>query len=182
MTENQQKIIDSLKYEFSKLNKIEQANSNFSLINVAELDEINNLHIRLTDDALATKRVWEARRDEYINELINKLRDDLKCRLIVNRGDVATDNKNYSNSVFIYRQGTNKTLLISEAFRFNVDFLFEQVLNSTTNRYYTYYTGMVIKRYVSPNSEKNYNDEYEFFNCEYTKGNIRSLLNNQNKK
>lgn len=178
MTENQQRIIDSLVAEFNSRNETKKKSS-FRLINVDEFDEINNLHKELLEDSRRSKQLWDDQRKEFIEDLIDQLRDDLDGRLIVNRGDVATENPNYSTSIFIYRRGTEKHFMLEKAFRFEVCLIYKREKNATTNQYYDDYTNLCIKRYVSPNHETTYRNEEELFKCENTKARIKGLLNDQ---
>jgi len=176
MTENQQRIIDSLVAEFNSRNETKKKSS-FRLINVDEFDEINNLHKELLEDSRRSKDAWDNQRKEFIEDLIDQLRDDLDGRLIVNRGDVATENPNYSTSIFIYRRGTEKFLMLERAFRFEVCLIGDRKQNATTKEYYVEYLGLEIRRYISPNYQTTYNNEEELFNCYHTKTRIKELLN-----
>ena len=176
MTDNQQRIIDSLIAEFNTRNETKERSS-FKLINVDEFDEINNLHKELLEDSRRTKELWESQRAEYIEDLIEQLRDDLDGRLIVNRGDVATENPNYAPSIFIYKRGTEKYLMLEKAFQFDVVIIKDSKSNATTKEHYDDYLGLRIKRYVSGNHQMTYKNEEDLFNCEYTKIALKNLLN-----
>ena len=176
MTDNQQKIIDSLIAEFNTRNET-KGRSSFKLINVDEFDEINNLHKELLEDSRRTKQLWESQRAEYIEDLIEQLRDDLDGRLIVNRGDVVTENPNYAPSIFIYKRGTEKHLMLEKAFQFEVVIIKDSKSNATTKEHYDDYLGLRIKRYVSGNHQMTYKNEEDLFNCEYTKIALKNLLN-----
>lgn len=176
MTENQQRIIDSLVAEFNSRNETKQKSS-FRLINVDEFDEINNLHKELLEDSRRTKQLWTDQRAEYIEDLILQLRYDLGDRLIVNRGDIATENSNYSNSIFIYRRGTENYLMLDKAFRFDVVLVKTAAYNTTTKTYYDEYINIEIKRYITGDSEGRYKNEDELFSCKYTKKRLKELLN-----
>ena len=58
MTENQQKIIDSLVAEFNSRNE-QQSKRPFKLIDVDEFDAIKQRHLELIDDAQSTKDLWD---------------------------------------------------------------------------------------------------------------------------
>lgn len=176
MTDNQQRIIDSLIAEFNTRNETKERSS-FKLINVDEFDEINNLHKELLKDSEKTKELWKEQRVDYITELIDQLKDDLGGRLIVSRGDVATENSNYSNSIFIYKPGTEKWMMTERAFRFDVVLCKQITQNTTTKNYYDEYLGLQIKRYVSGNHQMTYNNQEDLFKCEYTKIALKNLLN-----
>ena len=176
MTENQQRIIDSLIAEFNTRNETKERSS-FKLINVDEFDEINNLHKELLKDSEKTKELWKEQRVDYITELIDQLKDDLGGRLIVNRGDVATENPNYASSIFIYKPGTEKWMMTERAFQFDVVIIKHSKSNATTKEHYDEYLGLQIKRYVSGNHQMTYNNQEDLFKCEYTKGALKKLLN-----
>lgn len=177
MTENQQKIIDSLVAEFNSRNE-NKKKSSFRLINVDEFDEINNLHKELLEDSRRSKELWNSQREEYIDDLIGQLRDDLDGRLIVDRGDIATDNSNYETSIFIYKHGTDKWAMREKAFQFKVILVGKTIQNEKTKQYYEHWNNLAIKRYVSGNDERQYANEEELFNCSYTKTALKNLLNN----
>ena len=176
MTYNQQKIIDSLIAEFNTRNETKERSS-FKLINVDEFDEINNLHKELLEDSEKTRELWKEQRVDYITELIDQLKDDLGGRLIVSRGDVATENPNYATSIFIYKTGTEKWMMTDRAFRFEVVLLKYSKRNTTTKEYYDEYLGLKIRRYVSGDHEMTYNNQEDLFKCEYTKIALKNLLN-----
>ncbi len=175
MTENQQRIVDSLIAEFNYRNETKKKSS-FRLINVDEFDEINNLHKELLEDSRRSKQLWDDQRTEFIEDLIDQLRDDLDGRLIVNRGDVATGNPNYSTSIFIYRRGTEKHLMLEKAFRFEVCLIYKREQNATTKEYYDEYTDLRLKRYISSSYKTTYINEEELFKCQHTKNRIKELL------
>lgn len=175
MTTNQQRIIDSLIAEFNSRNETKKKSS-FKLINVDEFDKINNLHKELLEDSRRTKELWESQRAEYIDDLIEQLRDDLDGRLIVNRGDVATGNPNYKRYIFIYKHGTEKFMLIERSFHFEFILCKQTTQNATTKNYYDEYTNLAIKRYVSGYDERQYANEEELFKCSYTKTALKNLL------
>ena len=176
MTENQQRIIDSLIAEFNTRNETKERSS-FKLINVDEFDEINNLHKELRKDSEKTKELWKEQRVDYITELIDQLKDDLGDRLIVNRGDVAKENPNYASSIFIYKPGTEKWIMSEIAFQFDVVLCQRTTQNTTTKNYYDEYLGLEIKRYVSGNHRMTYKNEEDLFKCVYTKEALKNLLN-----
>ena len=175
MTDNQQKIIDSLIAEFNSRNE-KTSNKLGGLIDLDALDAINQRHRLLTADAECSKKLWEQQRKEYINNLVKQIREEIGHRLCVNRGDVATNGDGWSDSIFIYKHGTHKAFLREEALRFTVGLTYEMELDAITNQYYQNYNGLIIKRYVTPNSEHKYKDEVEFFNCQYTKNALKNLL------
>lgn len=175
MTENQQRIIDSLIAEFNSRNETKKKSS-FKLINVDEFDEINNLHKELLEDSRRSKELWDNQRAEYIDDLIEQLRDDLDGRLIVNRGDVAIGSPYYKTYIFIYKHGTEKSMLIERAFQFQVILCKQTTQNATTKNYYDEYTNLAIKRYVSGYDERQYANEEELFKCSYTKTALKNLL------
>ena len=76
MTENQQKIIDSLIAEFNSRNEA-KAKRPFKLIDVDEFDAINQRHIELKADAQRTKDFWDDECDRYIDELIQQIKEDI---------------------------------------------------------------------------------------------------------
>lgn len=175
MTENQQRIVDSLIAEFNSRNETKKKSS-FRLIDVDEFDKINNLHKELLEDSRRTKELWESQRAEYIDDLIDQLRDDLDGRLIVNRGDVATDNPNYAPSIFIYKRGTEKFMLREKAFQFEVILCKQTTQNTTTKNYYDEYTNLAITRYINGNYKMTYRNEENLFECSYTKTALKNLL------
>jgi hypothetical protein len=175
MTDNQQKIIDSLIAEFNSRN--EKTSSKLGgLIDLDALDAINQRHRELTADAERTKNLWEQQRKEYINNLVKQIREEIGHRLCVNRGDVATNGDGWSNAIFIYKHGTHKAFLREDALRFTVQLTDEIVYDEITGKRYEIYNGLVIKRYVTPNGEHKYKDEVEFFNCKWTKNELKNLL------
>jgi hypothetical protein len=175
MTDNQQKIIDSLIAEFNSRN--EKTSSKLGgLIDLDALDAINQRHRLLTADAECSKKLWEQQRKDYINNLVKQIREEIGHRLCVNRGDVATNGDGWSDSIFIYKHGTHKAFLREDALRFQVSLTYEMELDAITNKYYQNYNGLIIKRYVTPNSEHKYKDEVEFFNCKWTKDELKNLL------
>jgi len=176
MTDNQQRIIDSLIAEFNKRNETKERSS-FKLIDIDKFDEINNLHKERLKDSEKTKELWEEQRVDYITELIEQIKDDLGGRLIVRRGDAATENPNYASSIFIYKQGTEKWMMTDRAFQFQVKLLRNSVWNKTSQNHYYEYHGMALFRYVSGDSEIRYENEQKLFSCEHTKSALKNLLN-----
>jgi hypothetical protein len=175
MTDNQQKIIDSLIAEFNSRN--EKTSSKLGgLIDLDALDAINQRHRLLTADAECSKKLWEQQRIEYIDNLVEQIREEIGHRLCVNRGDVATNGDGWIDSIFIYKHGTHKALLREEALRFSVTLTYETVFDNITNKRYEIYNGFILKRYVTPNGESKYKDEVEFFNCKWTKDELKNLL------
>jgi hypothetical protein len=175
MTENQQKIIDSLIAEFNSRNEKTSSKSG-GLIDLDALDAINQRHRELTADAERNKEIWEQQRNEYIDKLIDQIREEIGHRLCVNRGDVATGSNGWCNAIFIYKHGTHRHLLREAALRFTIGITGAYERDKITNNFYTTYTGLVIKRYVTPNGETEYKDEVEFFNCKWTKEALKDLL------
>ena len=175
MTENQQKIISNLIAEFNKQNEA-KAKRPFKLIDVDEFDAINQRHIELTADAQRTKEFWDDECDRYIDDLIPQLREDIGDRLCVQRGNEATGNHNYSDSIFIYKYGTHQHDRVSYALKMRFDLVHESERDHITKEYYTYYKGFIITRYVDGNHNRKYNNEVEFFNCSYTKYKLKDLL------
>lgn len=175
MTENQQKIIDSLVAEFNSRN--ENTSSKLGgLIDLDALDAINQRHRDLTADAERSKELWEQQRIEYIDNLVEQIREEIGHRLCVNRGDIATESRGWSHSIFIYEYGTSKYQLTERAVKFSVKLTYESVIDKITNKRYEIYNGFILGRYVTPNSEHKYKDEVEFFNCEWTKNALKDLL------
>jgi hypothetical protein len=175
MTENQQKIIDSLIAEFNSRN--EKTSSKLGgLIDLDALDAINQRHRDLTADADRTKKLWEQQRIEYIDNLVEQIREEIGHRLCVNRGDIATEGDGWCNAIFIYKHGTHRHLLREAALRFTVQLTYEITFDKITNKRYEIYNGFILKRYVTPNSEHEYKDEVEFFNCKWTKDELKNLL------
>jgi hypothetical protein len=175
MTDNQQKIIDSLIAEFNSRNE-KTSNKLGGLIDLDALDAINQRHRLLTADAECSKELWEQQRIEYIDNLVEQIREEVGHRLCVNRGDVASGGTGYSNYIFIYKHGIDKYLLREEALRFTVQLTYETVFDKITNKRYEIYNGFILKRYVTPNSEHEYKDEVQFFNCKWTKEALKDLL------
>lgn len=175
MTENQQKIIDSLIAEFNSRNQ--KASSKLGgLIDLDALDAFNQRHRELTADAERTKNLWEQQRREYIDNLVEQIRDEIGHRLCVNRGDIALEDKGFNNRIYIYKHGARKHEIYHEGLNFTVGLTYEMFDDEITHKYYQNYNGLIIKRYVYPNSEEKYNDEVEFFNCQYTKNALKDLL------
>jgi hypothetical protein len=175
MTENQQKIIDSLIAEFNSRN--EKTSSKLGgLIDLDELDAINQRHRDLTADAERTQNLWEQQRREYIDNLVEQIKEEIGHRLCVERGDIASGGTGWSNYIFIYKHGTDKYLLREQALTFNVALTYESIIDKITNKRYEIYNGFILKRYVTPNSEHKYKDEFEFFNCGWTKNALKDLL------
>ncbi len=175
MTDNQQKIIDSLIAEFNSRNE-KTSNKLGGLIDLDALDAINQRHRLLTADAECSKKLWEQQRIEYIDNLVEQIRDEIGHRLCVNRGDIATGGKGWNDSIFIYEYGTESYQLTERALRFSVKLTYETVFDKITNKRYEIYNGFIIKRYVTPNSESKYKDEVDFFNCKWTKEALKDLL------
>ena len=175
MTENQQKIIDSLIAEFNSRNE-KTSNKLGGLIDLDALDAINQRHRELTADAERTKNLWEQQRIEYIDNLVEQIREEIGHRLCVNRGDVATNGDGWSNSIFIYKHDTHKALLREEALRFSVKLTYEVIFNEITNKRYDIYDGFILERYVSSGWKVGYPDEVEFFKCQHTKNELKNLL------
>jgi hypothetical protein len=146
------------------------------LIDLEEIDAINQRHREFTADADRTKKLWEQQRREYIDNLVEQIREEIGHRLCVNRGDIATEGGGWSHSIFIYKHDTHKGLLTDKALKFSVGLTYEIVCDEITRKHYEIYNGLIIKRYVYPNSEEKYNDEVEFFNCQYTKNRLKELL------
>jgi hypothetical protein len=175
MTENQQKIIDSLVAEFNSRNE-QQSKRPFKLIDVDEFDAINQRHIELKADAQRTKDFWDDECDRYIDELIQQIKEDIGDRLCVKRGNEAMNNSNYSEDIFIYKYNTDEHYIWEKALRMRFHLIKESRYDDVTRKYYDYYTGLGIKRYVTGSMEMAYNDEVEFFNCQYTKDKLKDLL------
>lgn len=175
MTENQQRIIDSLVAEFNKQNETKDKRP-FKLIDVDEFDAINQRHAELTADAKRTKDVWEGERHRYIDELITQIREDVGDRLCVTRGCDIEGNQNLANYIYIHKHSTPRHSLWEYALRIEVVLLFKNIKDDITKEYYTHYIGFELRRYVSPNTEKKYKDEVELFNCKNTKYKLKELL------
>jgi hypothetical protein len=175
MTENQQKIIDSLVAEFNSRNEA-KAKRPFKLIDVDEFDAINQRHLELTADAQRTRDLWDDERDRQIDDLVIQLREDIGDRLCVKYGDEAMNNSNYSDSIFIYKYNTDEHSIWEKALRMRFQLIKESRRDDVTREYYDYYTGLKITRYVTGSMEMAYNDEVEFFKCQYTKDKLKDLL------
>jgi hypothetical protein len=175
MTDNQQKIIDSLIAEFNSRNE-KTSNKLGGLIDLDALDAINQRHRLLTADAECSQKLWEQQRREYIDNLVEQIREEIGHRLCVNRGDIAVEDKGFNNRIYIYNHGDRKGRIYEKALYFSVGLTYEMEFDAITNKYYQNYNGLVIKRYVTPNSEHKYKDEVEFFNCQYTKNALKDLL------
>ena len=175
MTENQQKIIDSLVAEFNSRNE-QQSKRPFKLIDIDELDAINQRHLELIADAQSTKDFWDDERDRQIDDLVIQLREDIGDRLCVKRGNEAMNNQNYSEYILIYKYLTPEHSIRDHALRMAFCLIKESRRDEVTREWYDYYTGLGIKRYVTGSMEMAYNDEVEFFNCQYTKDKLKDLL------
>lgn len=175
MTENQQRIISNIIAEFNKQNEAKEKRT-FRLIDVNEFDAIHQRHLDLKEEEIFNNEVWEGNRLEYIYELMDKIREDLGDRLIVNRGDDATDNPNLTDQIYIYKHGTNEFALWEKALRFRIEFIEETHKDEITKEYYTHPIGLRITRYIDGNYRKEYKDEVEFFNCTHTKNELKRLL------
>ena len=175
MTENQQRIIDSLVAEFNSRNE-QQSKRPFKLIDVDELDAINQRHLELIADAQRTKDFWDDERDRYIDDLIPQLKEDIGDRLCVQRGNEAMNNQNYSEYIFIYKHNTPEHSIREQALRMEFTLIQESRCDEVTREWYNYCKGFIITRYVDGNRQKQYKDEVEFFNCQYTKDKLKNLL------
>ena len=175
MTENQQRIVDSLVAEFNKQNEAKTKRT-FKLIDVDELDAINQRHIELTADAQRTKDLWDDECDRYIDELIQQIKEDIGDRLCVKRGNEAMNNINYSEDIFIYKYNTPEHSIREKALRMRFKLIKESRRDDITREYYDYYTGLKITSYVNSSMEISYDDEMDFFNCQYTKDKLKELL------
>lgn len=175
MTENQQKIIDSLVAEFNSRNEA-KAKRPFKLIDVDEFDAINQRHLELKADAQRTKDFWDDERDRYIDDLIPQLKEDIGHRLCVKRGSEAMNNKNYSEYIFIYKHNTPEHSIREQALCMQFTLIHESKRDEITKEYYDYYKGFIITRYVDGNHTKRYENEIEFFNCPRTKDKLKELL------
>ena len=171
MTENQQRIIDSLVAEFNSRNE-QQSKRPFKLIDVDELDAINRRHLELTADAQSTKDFWDAELDRKIDELISQLREDIGDRLCVKRGNEAMNNKNYSEDIFIYKHNTPEHSIREQALRMEFVLIKESRHDDVTRYWYNYIVGFRI----TTSRENYYKNEVEFFNCQYTKDKLKNLL------
>ena len=174
ITENQQRIIDSLIAEFNKSNETKSKGGN--LINIDEIDSINQRHIKLTKESELSKIVWDDQRNEYIKNLHDKLQKEIGHRLVVATGDFAMINKNYSNSIFIYKYWTEKYFLLEQAFYFRVDLTYTEERDEITKQWYKVYNGFELSRYTNPHASTRYKDETELFECEHTKDKLKELL------
>lgn len=174
ITENQQRIIDSLIAEFNKSNEIKSKGGN--LINIDELDSINQRHIKLTKESELSKIVWDNQRNDYIKNLNNKLQKEIGHRLVVSTGNWAMNNENYSNSIFIYKYGTERHLLLEKAFYFRIDLTYTNERDEITKQWYKVYNGFELSRYTNPHKSTKYKDEIELFECEHTKDKLKNLL------
>jgi hypothetical protein len=175
MTENQQKIIDSLVAEFNSRNEA-KAKRPFKLIDVDEFDAINQRHIELKADAQRAEEFWNEERDRYIDELIEKIREDIGDRICVERGDDATDNPNYSDYIYIYKHGTPMHLRWEYAFRIEFVIIQESVHDAITRDRYIHSKGIYLRTSIDRNYSKRYENEVELFNCSYTKDKLKDLL------
>lgn len=175
MTENQQRIISQLVAEFNSRNE-QQSKRPFKLIDVDELDAINKRHLELISDAQSTKDFWDAELDRKINELISQLREDIGDRLCVKRGNEAMNNQNYSEYIFIYKHNTPEHSIREQALRMDFCLIKESRRDDVTREWYNYIVGMELRRYVTGDMNKQYKDEVEFFNCQYTKDKLKNLL------
>ena len=175
MTENQQRIIDSLVAEFNSRNE-QQSKRPFKLIDVDEFDAINQRHIELKADAQRTKDFWDDERDRYIDDLIPQLKEDIGDRLCVQRGNEAMNNQNYSEYIFIYKYDTPDWSIDEHALRIAFGLIKQSRRDEVTREWYDYIVGMELRRYVTSDTKKQYKDEVEFFNCQYTKDKLKNLL------
>ena len=175
MTENQQRIISNLIAEFNKQNEAKSKRP-FKLIDVDELDSINQRHIELTADAQNTKDLWDDERDRQIDELIIQIRDDIGDRLCVKRGNEAMNNNNYSDYIFIYKYNTPEHSIREQALRIEFCLIQESRRDDVTREWYNYIVGMELRRYITGDVKKQYKNEVEFFNCQYTKDKLKNLL------
>lgn len=175
MTENQQRIIDSLVAEFNSRNEA-KAKRSFKLIDVDEFDAIKQRHIELTADAKRTEEFWSEERNKYIDELIKQIREDIGDRLCVEYGDIATGNHNYSNYIYIYKHGTPQHSRWEYALRMEFEFVQESVYDEITKERYIQSKGIYIRRSIDGNYSKKYENEVEFFDCHYTKQKLKELL------
>lgn len=175
MTENQQRIIDSLIAEFNSRNE-KTTNQSSSLIDLDEIDAINQRHIDLTADAKKSLELWEGQRREYIDMLVEKIHSEIGHRLCVKRGDVATDNPNVSDQIYIYAFDTPNYSLWESALRFKIELTHSIERDDITKEHYIMYNGIQLSRYVTPNTYRTYKDEVEFFNCQWTKEKLKHLL------
>lgn len=175
MTENQQKIIDSLVAEFNNRNEA-KAKRPFKLIDVDEFDAIKQRHLELKADAQRTKDFWDDERDRYIDDLIPQIKEDIGDRLCVKRGDDAMDNNNYSDCIFIYKHGTRQHSIWETSLRIRFELLYGNQRDEITKEYYQNYKGFQITRYVTNAMEMKYENEVDFFKCSYTKDKLKELL------
>ena len=175
MTENQQKIIDSLVAEFNSRNEA-KAKRPFKLIDVDEFDAIKQRHLKLTEDSNQSKQSWETIRNEYINQLIHDIKKDIGHRLCVKRGDEAVNNKNYSEYIFIYKYGTPEYSIIDRVLRMEIILIKESRRDDVTREWYDYFSGLRIRRYIDGNRQKEYEQEMDFFDCQHTKDKLKELL------
>jgi len=170
MTENQQRIIDSLVAEFNKQNET-KVKRPFKLIDVDELDSINQRHIELTNDAQSTRDLWDDERNRYIDELIQQIKEDIGDRLCVKRGNEAMNNHNYSDYIFIYKYNTPEHYIWEKALRIECLLIKESKRDDVTREYYDYYTGIQLG-----GMDMKYEDEVQLFNCKNTKYKLKELL------
>ena len=175
MTENQQRIIDSLVAEFNSRNEAKSKRP-FKLIDVDEFDAINQRHIELKADAQRTKDFWDDECDRYIDDLIPQLKEDIGDRLCVQRGNEAMNNQNYSEYIFIYKYGTPEYSIRDHALRMEFCLIKESRRDRVTREYYDYCTGLRIRRYIDGNRQKEYEQEMDFFDCQHTKDKLKELL------
>jgi hypothetical protein len=170
MTENQQRIIDSLVAEFNSRNEAKSKRP-FKLIDVDEFDAINQRHIQLTADAEQSRQSWNTIRNEYINQLIEEIKEDIGDRLCVKRGNEAMNNHNYSDYIFIYKYNTPEHYIWERALRVECVLIKESRRDDVTREYYDYYTGFQLR-----GMHMQYEQEMDFFNCQYTKDKLKELL------
>ena len=175
MTTNQQQIVNSLIAEFNSRNEKTSKKSG-GLIDLDALDAINKRHRDFTADAERTQNLWEQQRIEYIDNLVEQIREEIGHRLCVNRGDIAVEDKGFNNRIYIDKHGARKHEIYHEGLNFTVGLTYEMVDDEITHKYYKNYNGLIIKRYVTPNFEEKYKDEVEFFNCQSTKNALKNLL------
>jgi hypothetical protein len=130
----------------------------------------------LTKESELSKIVWDDQKNDYIKNLHDKLQKEIGHRLVVATGDFAMSNKNYSDSMFIYKYGTEKYLLLEQAFYFSVNLTYTDERDEITKEWYKVYNGFELSRYTNPHASTKYKDETELFECEHTKDKLKNLL------
>lgn len=112
LTNNQKEIIDSLIYEFGKMNENKQSKKGFNLIDIAPMQERNTKQAEWREMQRLDALAWEKLAEDECYRIIELLKEDMPNARIEKFGE--RNGKYELNEILIARQGTHMRLHHSE--------------------------------------------------------------------